>query len=176
MIGAIVAFLVGGPAEAQPVGGLELAAAAGFAAGAVPGGGFQARFSFQSQRFSLGPEFLGLWSSRRRTRLLGLSARYQLGRDGGVRPHFAVGAGFYTRDRLLSFPFGPPGPSPMVIEDWVGTSSRSSSVGGGLTLGGPGGTLRVIVEGRYHNVVARGDPTLRGRGLWTSTAGVRIRW
>lgn len=136
-----------------------------------PMAGAAGNISFITGRVRLGPEGFVLRGPDRRVWSVGGVARYEAG-ISRLRPYGLVGAGlaFWDRPIVIAVP-----PTP-AFGSWGSDASLVSvSVGGGVSLGGPGSRLVAIAEARYHRTPRR--PEFTGpRSMVTLGVGGRIAW
>jgi hypothetical protein len=118
-------------------------------AGNLAGGSASLTFVYGS--LSAGPEIFKLWGSKRRVTSLGGVIRLTT-TSGRFRPHVVL-AGGQDSD----------------------SGRFSGSLGGGLTLGDPSGTLGFTGEARTHSSL-EGKDYERGRDAYTVMMGVRVAW
>lgn len=132
-------------------------------------GGGVASFGFLYRGLSAGPEVIALYGGERRVFSLGGVLR--LGTTtGAIRPHGVLGAGRYAWDLYQSLP---PGTVPFWGED---LALFTGSLGGGVTLGNPRGTLTLTIEARIHRNLQHEDFEAGRRMLYTLMAGTRVAW
>ncbi len=165
--GPLAAQSFTGEFRALGVGAYAPSAGRAYAPGGNNMAGVMGDLSFITGRFRLGPEGSVLRGSKRRVWSLGAVARYEL-RPSRVRPYGLVAAGMYFWDAqgVIDVPPTPP------FTSWGSdVNPFSMSVGGGVTIGTPGGRTAATAELRFHHNLKRLPRSLVSVGL-----GGRIAW
>lgn len=149
------------PGDTEPIGPPD--------GGAMAGGMWD--ISFIAGRFRLGPEGFVLRGPERRVWSVGGIARYELG-SSGIRPYGLVGAGayFWDREYLLEPQLGEP-----YLTWGSDVNLFSMSLGGGVSVGSPGGRLSAIAEFRMHRNLQR-NAEAGSRPAVSLGLGGRVSW